>query len=368
MPTDPFPRSALDANRSGHLTPDQVVLYRQEAASDRRTALFAGVAVAGFGALVVAAGVTGKAPGGRVETLLIGVALIGIGLFVAYFVGIQGSKATAAAARAGNVTMIEGPFRRGRRDRRDSLGGGTSHYSAGNEYEYYLLVGDRRFTVSQATWEAAPADGVVRVYLLGDSDDIVNLERIADPPPPQIPGIVRAALERAAESPDAEKAAQARAMLRQAELMTGGASTPARGAVAPAPFPDAAAPGAPAAAALSLGPTVPAQGAVAPAATAPTSAAPAMPVAPPAPALPAVPLGEAILGTWRSDLMRATFEFRTGGVVVATSAKGESREQRWSIGEPGTIVLDGQTLNAVVNGDELSMGEAPRLLTFRRVG
>jgi len=369
VPTDPFPRSALDANRSGHLTPDQAVLYRQEAATDRRTALFAGVAIAAFGALIVAGGVTGKAPGSRVETLLIGVALLGVGLVVAYFAGIQGAKAKAAAARTGTVTMIEGPFTRDRRDRRDIFGADSGHYSPGNEYEYYLLVGDRRFTVAQEAWDAAPADGVVRVYLLGTSDRIVNLEKIADAPPPQVPGFVRMALERAATSSDPEKAAEARAMLRQAELMTGGAMTPAGGAPAPAPFPDVAAPGAPAAMPLSLGPpdAGPAATAPIPAATAPTPI-PTAPIPAAVPAAPTAPLEQAILGTWRSDLMRMTFEFRSDGIVVATSAKGESREQRWSPGAPGTIVLEGQALQAVVSGDELAMGEAPRLLSFRRVG
>ncbi len=322
MPQDPFPGAALDANRSGHLTPDQAALYRHEAASDRRNALLAGVAVAGFGVLVVVGAITGRAPGSRLETLLVGVALLAVGLVVAYFAGIQGSKAKAAAVAAGTVTMIEGPFGRERRDRRDSLDDGSTHYSPGNEYEYYLLVGDRSFTVSEEQWKAAPEDGVVRVYLLGDSDRIVNLEKVADAPPPQVPAIVRAALERAAGSADPEQAAQARAMLHQADVMTGGGATVT-------------------AAGLAAG-----------------AAAKA----------PVEPIGQAILGTWRSDLARITYELRAGGLAVATSATGESREQRWSADGPETLRLDGQVLHATVDGDELSLGELPRVLAFRRVG
>lgn len=319
MPDDPFPSAALDANRSGHLTPDQATLYRHEAASDRRNALFAGLAVIGFGTLVIVGAITGRAPGGRLETLLIGVALLAVGLVVAYFAGIRGSKAKAAAVAAGTVTMIEGPFGRDRRDRRDSLDDGSTHYSPGNEYEYYLLVGDRRFTVSEQQWEAAPEDGIVRVYLLGGSDRIVNLEKVAEAPQ-QVPAIVRAALDRAAASSDPDVAAQAQAMLLQAEAMTGGRSTTT--------------------------------------AAAPPAGAPA--------GAPAEPLEKAILGTWRSDLARITYEFRPDGLAVATSSKGESREQRWNADGPQDLRLDGEVLHATVDGDELSMGEPPHALVFRR--
>ena len=140
MAADPFPPTALEANRSGRLTPEQVALYRAEAASDRRNLLFAGIAIMGFGAVILFGAVSGRIPGGRLEPLAVGGAILAFGAVVAWFGGIRGSQAKAAAAAAGRVTSIEGPFRRDRRDRRDTDPG---HISPGNEYEYYLLVGDR---------------------------------------------------------------------------------------------------------------------------------------------------------------------------------------------------------------------------------
>lgn len=319
MPTEPFPRAALDANRSGRLTPDQSALYRAEAASDRKNLLLAGVAVTVFGAVIVFGAITGKVPGSRLESLLVGAAIAAVGVVVAYFGGIRGSQAKAAAASAGRVTTLEGPFRRDRRDRRDGLlGEDSGHISPGNEYEYYLLVGDRSFTVSREQWDAAPEDGVVRVYLLGDSNRIVNLERIADAPPPQVPQLVRFALDRAVHSSDPAKAAQAQALLQQVEALAG------------------------------------------------TGAAAATPGS--SPAAPAVPLEQAILGSWHSDLADITYEFRPDGSATASSARHGTREQRWSPAGPDTIRLDDATLHASVAGDLLSLGEPPRFLPFRRVG
>jgi hypothetical protein len=309
--TDPYPRSALDANRSGRLTPEQATLYRAEAATDRRNLLFGGIAVIVFGAAILFGAITGRIPGGRLEPLLVGAAILAFGVAMAYFGGIRGSAAKAAAANAGRVTSLEGPFRRERRDRRDD----TDHVSPGNEYEYYLLVGERSFTVSRDQWEAAPEDGVVRVYLLGDSSRIVNLEKTAEAPPPQVPAMVRSALERASASGDPARAAQAQALLRQADAMSGAAD---------------GAPG-------------------------------------PRPAAPAGPLEQAILGSWRNDLMGITYEFRAGGSAVATLAIGGTHEQRWSVAGPDAIRLDDETLHASVAGSTLSIGEPGQPLPFTRV-
>ncbi len=321
MTTDPFPRDALDANRSGHLTPDQAALYRAEATSDRRNLLLGGAGIMAFGALIVAAAVSGRAPGSRLETLAVGAVILVVGALVAWFGGIAGSRSKAAAADAGRVTMVEGPLRRDRRDREGAYSG---HVSPGNEYAYYLLLGDREFSVSQAQWAAAPEDGIVRVYLLGSSDRVVNLERVADAPPPQVPAAVRAALERAASSGSSEQAAHARAILDQV-------AATARGGMA------AGSPGA---------------------SPAPSDAA----------GLDAGPLDRAILGTWHSDLMGGTYEFRADGVAVAIFGRAGSRDQRWSIAGADTIHLDSAMLHASVAGNTLSLGEPGRLLAFTRVG
>jgi len=334
LPPDPFPRAALAANRSGRLTPDQTALYREEAASDRRTLLMAGLVIAALGTAVVFGSITGRITSGRLESLLVGAALLAVGVAVAWLGGIRGSRAKAAAAGAGRVASLDGPIRRDRRDRRDEAFGDSGHISPGNEYAYYLLVGDRSFSVSRDQWDAAPQDGIVRVYLLGESDRIVNLERIADAPPPQVPGLVRAALELASSSPDPARAAEARAMLRQADAMSAVA-----GGLSGAPA--GAANGEPAVAAVAGDPSGGA---------------------------PAVPLEQAILGTWQSDLAGMTYEFRADGSASAGSARHGAREQRWSIAGPGTIQVDDSTVPVAVDGDVLSLGEPPRSLTFHRVG
>jgi hypothetical protein len=330
---DTFPRDALDANRAGRLTPEQAALFRTEASTDRKNLLLAGVAVMVFGAVVVFGAITGRIPGGRLEPLAVGAAIVAFGAALAYFGGIRGSRTKAAAADAGRVTSIEGPFRRERRDRRDGpFGEDSGHISPGNEYEYLLSVGDRSLSVPKAQWEAAPDDGIVRVYLLGDSDRIVNLERIADTPPPQVPGFVRAALEQVAGSADPERSAQARAMLQQADALAG--VTPAASAAASTAAPDAA-----------------------------VGSAAAGPVA----GAPVVPLERAILGTWRSDLAGMTYEFRADGTAVASAARHDASEQRWSLAGPDALRLDDATVPAAVVGDTLTLGRPPQALAFHRV-
>jgi hypothetical protein len=62
-----------------------------------------------------------------------------------------------------------------------------------------------------------------------------------------------------------------------------------------------------------------------------------------------------------------TYEFRADGSASAGSARHGAREQRWSIAGPGAIRVDDSTLQVAVDGDLLSLGEAPRSLVFHRV-
>ena len=175
MTTEPFPKLALEANRAGRLTPEQVVAFKAEAATDRGNLLFAGVAIAGLGIALLFGALTGKIAGSGVGPLLLGAAFVVVGVVVGFSGGIGGSRAKVARANAGRVTAVEGAIKKERVDRRSALDDSSVHYSPGNEYEYYLVVGDRRFDVGEPQWDAAPEDGIVRVYLLGDSDRIGNL-------------------------------------------------------------------------------------------------------------------------------------------------------------------------------------------------
>ena len=106
MLPESFPRAALDANRSGRLAPDQSAFYRGEAASDRKNLLIAGLVVAGLGVAVVLGALTGRIPGSRLESLMVGAALLAVGVVVAFFGGIRGSQAKAAAVGAGRVASV----------------------------------------------------------------------------------------------------------------------------------------------------------------------------------------------------------------------------------------------------------------------
>jgi len=189
MPQDPFPRGALADNRARRLTAEQIRGLRIDARESKHSGTMAGVALLAFGLFIVWGTLTGRVHGSRLGSFAVGAAFaVGGGLFLASRGMTRGPRAAEAASESTVLDVVEGQFRRERVDRRSGLdlGGSTRSSSGSARYLYYLYVGDRRLSVGQPTYDAAPDDGIVRAYLLPDSDRIVNLERIADAPPTPI--------------------------------------------------------------------------------------------------------------------------------------------------------------------------------------
>jgi len=177
---DPFPADALAANRRGRLTPDQMRDLGRQATDSARTGVRVALVLLGFGLVLVAGAGSGRIPGAGPGPVLLGMALVLIGglLLVRGGLGRTGRASVRAAAGEDVVELVHGELRKERR-RRDGpdLTGAYRSFGADAELDHYLHVGDRRFSVSETAFHAAPADCAVRAYVLPGTDHLVNLER-----------------------------------------------------------------------------------------------------------------------------------------------------------------------------------------------
>jgi hypothetical protein len=183
MAQGPFSTAALPDNRAGRLTAEQVRVLRVDAGKSKRSGLLGGLAITAFGLAIVWGTLAGRVPGSKVQSLALGaVFAIGGGLWLRSGGMTRGPRAEQAASDSTVLDAIEGPFRRERSDLNTFAD--HSYASRGNaRYTYYLYVGERTLRVSEAQYDASPDDGIVRAYVLPNSDRLVNLERIADAPP-----------------------------------------------------------------------------------------------------------------------------------------------------------------------------------------
>ena len=207
----PFDSAALETNRAGRLTPDQAAAFRAEAAETRGSGIKAGLVLSVLGGVVIFGVVSGRIPNAGPQPILVGVAMAAFGLLTILFGGIRASRKTADAAAAGTVRSVEGPLRRRQVDRveqRRLMGEPTGNISAANRYEPYLDIAGESYPVTPAQYAAAPDDAIVRLYLLGSTDEVVNLERVGDQAH-DVPAPVRAILERAGVLAEAEPASPA---------------------------------------------------------------------------------------------------------------------------------------------------------------
>ncbi len=185
MAQDPFPRSALDDNRAGRLTAEQIRGLQIDARESKRSGVLAGFTLLAVGLFILWGTIAGRVPGSRLQSLAVGGAIAVVGGLLLGSRGMtRGPRAAETASESTVLDVVEGPFRRERSDRQfaQDLAGSTRSLHTGAQYNYFLHVGDHRLSVGQPAYDAAPEDGIVRVYLLPRSDRIVNLERIADAP------------------------------------------------------------------------------------------------------------------------------------------------------------------------------------------
>ena len=181
-----FPTTALPANRAGRLVATQVAALGLQSRQSRRTGIQAGLALVGFGALLLFGSVSGRIADGRLGALALGAAFVLFGGWLLF--SRTPTRGTAAAARASGgelrVDAVEGDIRKMRRGDDDTALDAlldTDDTSSNTPYTYRLQVGSRSFDVSQAQFDAAPKEGRVVAYVLPDSDSLVNLERIGPP-------------------------------------------------------------------------------------------------------------------------------------------------------------------------------------------
>jgi hypothetical protein len=182
MAQPPFSTRALPENRAGRLTAEQVRDLRADAGRSKRSGLLAGFAIAAFGLVIVVGTLAGRVPGSRLQSPAVGSALaIGGALWLRSGGMTRGPRAAQAASEATALAVIEGPLRRERSDVQAL--GDHSYASRGDaRHAFYLHVGARTLRVSQAQYDASPEGGVVRAFVLPNSDRLVNLERLADAP------------------------------------------------------------------------------------------------------------------------------------------------------------------------------------------
>jgi hypothetical protein len=309
--TSIFPPEALDANRSGVLTPEQCLRFRRAASFNRGTEITISIVLMAAGVLLVR---DPRAVQGWWAPL-VGPAVLGVGgaiLLHAFGIG----NRVIQDVRAGRVTSIEGAIRKRQ---------GSPHGRASTRRADCLIVEGRRFFVGPAAFAAAPEAGYVRLYYLPRSRRVANLEilpgrRSTD----EIfghPAQTLASIAADVSSGDATRRAEALADVASAARAWQSEQR---------------------------------------AATAATETAPA----------DRRPLAEAIVGRWEVAGL-AHVEFRDDGTVILRRPIGGDARGRWSVGADGRLHSDvmgkDEAGDARVAGDVLTLSIDDMTLAFRRV-
>lgn len=309
---DVFMPEALDANRRGDLTDAQLRGFRGLSHYRRKSALgSAALLVAGA---VLVGGFASPSASPTLRVLIPVVCLVIAAVLVTR--SIAGTDALSRDLRRREVQFVEGAIGKSR------IGGGRAPDVV------YLDVGDKRFKVSPATYDAAPDAGYVRLYFLPRSRKIVNLEILPNP-----------AFENGVKQQDLVRGATPQAVLRtlgaaihsqsRRETNEARANFAAIGDAAESMFAQSARP--------------------APGARDPR------------------PLGEAIVGTWTTGFM--TVAFLADGSVTADML-GRRERGRWSVDSSGRLRADvmgqQQAAEAWIAGDRLTISAEGQDLTFTR--
>jgi hypothetical protein len=310
----PFPRAALEANRAGQLTKVQRQGYRFQSRGFRKAELQFAVILTILGLLVSFA--EGPAKYATVKPLL-GIAF----LIIAGFLVVRsflGADTLTRDLRRGRVESIEGAITK------TSV---TAHSRGGSSTRYYFHVAGTKVNVWRDAYQAAPEAGMVKIYYLPHSHELVNMERLADTgmsaDAMKSPQVVEELVKDAFHSHDPIQAAEARAHLATME--------DAMKAVM-------------------------------------TTAAP-----PPWAARDPRPLAQAILGNWSNAMMNVSFA--ADGTLNASipGVPGDRlRSGHWSVDSGGHLVSDvmgggPMPTEAWVSGDQLTVYLGKDGVSFRRV-
>jgi len=316
MPTEdssPFPPDALDANRAGRLTQQQRQGFRRQSRGFRKAELQFAVILTIIGLLVWFA--AGPAKYATVKPLIgVGCLIIAAFLVVRSFLG---ADALTQDLRSGRVESVEGAITK------TSL---TTHGKTSSTTHYYFEVAGTKVNVWRDAYQAAPEAGMVKIYYLPHSHELVNMERLADTSLPagamRSPQVVQELIGQM-RSHDPNQAAEARAHLATlGDAMKAGVT-------------DATA-------------------------------------APPGSARDARPLAEAILGTWGNAMMSVTFSADgTLSAEMPAIPGGGHRSGHWSVDSSGRFVSDimgGRPMptDAWVSGDELTVNIGKNAVTLQR--
>jgi hypothetical protein len=166
--------AALDSNRRGELTATQRDGFALPLQQRNRRAL--GIA----GALLAVAVLVGVFAASSLSVLWwIAIVVVALGIAVSLILRVLTGrdKALGRDLRHGRVQAVTGAITREEESAMD----------VDSTSVYILRVGDQRFTVAAAIFEAAPRSGRVRLYYLPASRQVVNLEAFADGTPTSAP-------------------------------------------------------------------------------------------------------------------------------------------------------------------------------------
>lgn len=302
---NPFPPDALDANRRGELTDEQLRGFRGLSQYRRKSEL----STAGFlvaGALLI--GLFAAPSFSVVLRVLITFSCLAIAAFLVVR-SISGGDALTRDLRRVRVHSIEGAIGKIR----------MSASGARSVTTYFLDVGDTRFKVAPMTFDAAPNAGYVRLYFLPHSRKVVNLERLPDHPVE--PGTT---VQDIVQSLGAGFRSHDRRELNEARATVAGLGSAMKAAFA-------------------------------------------QPITPPLDPPDPRPLGEAIVGTWSNGFVTAAFS-ADGSVTTSVLGREKAGRWSVDANGRLCADVTGQqqAVEASVAGDQLTISVEGKVLTFTR--
>jgi hypothetical protein len=302
----------IEANRAGRLTDNQRRDLKAGARSFSRGMLSAALFAVVIGALLAIT--NGPAPNAWARPAAS--AAFFAGALFCVFLALR-PNSEAADASDGRVETVEGAV-------------GKTHYTTHGKSQtitsYYLEIGEKRYSVGQAEYDAAPDAGWVRLYLTPRTHIVVNLERLPDQVVPDIATVTPTAILGQLGSAIFSRDQQTRNEKR-AEMEAMGNSLKAQMSIA-------------------KGATPPPPGEVDPR-----------------------PLAQAILGKWQMGPM--SMNFMPDGTMVATFMGGQQRQGRWSVGADGKLHSDTNgrpgAADAWIAGDTLTISQQGEATAFQRM-